>query len=124
MNELHVLRALAALAQVNRLGLFRALVVAGPIGLCPGDLAGQLGLPAPSVSFHLKELLQADLVSQEREGRHLIYRANLSQMSQLLAYLTDHCCQGQACIEWPVALCGSPNARDDRQPMNESVMNK
>lgn len=97
MEEIDVVKALAALAQSARLQVFRALVVAGPAGLTPGVLGEQLGLPASTLSFHLKELLQAGLVTQQRESRHLIYRAAYERMNALLGYLTDHCCAGQPC---------------------------
>ena len=97
MEEDKVVNALAALAQVVRLRVFRALVVAGPKGMTPGDLSDQLAVPATSLSFHLKELMHAGLVSQERNGRHLIYRAAFDHMAALLAYLTEHCCEGQSC---------------------------
>ena len=97
MEERNAVKALAALAQASRLQLFRALVVAGPQGAQPGDLAQQLDLAAATLSFHLKELHSAGLVSQERSGRNLIYRADFDQMNALLAYLTENCCQGRAC---------------------------
>jgi ArsR family transcriptional regulator, arsenate/arsenite/antimonite-responsive transcriptional repressor len=97
MEEQDVIKALAALAQSVRLRVFRALVVAGPEGLTPGALSEQLEVPATSLSFHLKELMHAGLVSQEREGRYLIYRTAFEHMAGVLAYLTEHCCQGQAC---------------------------
>lgn len=99
MKEQDVVKSLAALAQPVRLRVFRALVVAGPDGLTPGALTEQLEVPATSLSFHLKELLNAALISQEREGRNLIYRAAFEHMTSLLAYLTEHCCQGQPCLE-------------------------
>lgn len=98
MEEQDVVRALGALAQASRLQVFRSLVVAGPPGLTPGALAEWLKLPAATLSFQLKELTNAGLVSQQRSGRHLIYRAEFGRMNDLLAYLTDHCCQGQACL--------------------------
>ena len=97
MNETDVVRSLAALAQDVRLRVFRALVVAGPDGLTPGDLSTQLSVPPNALSFHLKELSHAGLVSQERQGRNLIYRAAFEHMTELLAYLTLNCCAGQAC---------------------------
>lgn len=97
MEEQDVIKALAALAQAVRLRVFRALVVAGFEGLTPSALSEQLAVPATSLSFHLKELMHAGLVSQERDGRHLIYRAAFEHMNDLLHYLTEHCCQGQAC---------------------------
>ncbi|WP_066342400.1 ArsR/SmtB family transcription factor [Azohydromonas lata] len=98
MEEKDVVRSLAALAQPARLQAFRALVVAGQAGLTPGALAEALGTPASTLSFHLKELANAGLVSQERDGRNLIYRAAFDQMNGLLAYLTENCCQGAACL--------------------------
>lgn len=95
--ETLAVRALAALAQIQRLRAFRALVVAGPAGLTAGTLAAQLGLAPSALSFHLKELAHAALVTSEARGRHLIYRASFSEMNALLAYLTEHCCQGQPC---------------------------
>lgn len=80
-----------------RLRVFRKLVVAGADGLTPGVLAGQLEVPAATLSFHLKELLHAGLVSQERASRNLIYRANFEQMNDLLGFLTENCCGGQPC---------------------------
>ncbi len=97
VSEAAALKALAALAQAQRLRAFRALVGAGPEGMTPGALSAMLDIPASTLSFHLKELVHAELVSAERDGRHLHYRPALASMNALLAYLTDHCCQGQAC---------------------------
>ncbi len=98
MEEQDVVKALAALAQASRLRVFRSLVVAGPPGLTPGALGAELGVAATTLSFHLKELAHAGLVSQQRDGRHLIYRASFDRMNGLLAYLTAHCCQGEPCL--------------------------
>ena len=95
MDEKTAVAALAALAQGMRLRVFRNLVGAGPQGQTPGALCATLGVPTSTLSFHLKALMQAGLVSQERDGRHLIYRPALGQMNALLAYLTAHCCQGE-----------------------------
>lgn len=97
MKEKEAVAALAALAQEVRLRVFRALVGAGPGGLTPGALSAMLDLPGSTLSFHLKELMHAELVDVERDGRSLIYRPSIARMNTLLAYLTDHCCQGQAC---------------------------
>jgi DNA-binding transcriptional ArsR family regulator len=97
MEETIVIGALAALAQPLRLQLFRALVVAGPRGMTPGTMAGGLGISPSSLSFHLKELMNAGLVTQERASRNLIYRAAYAQMNAVLGYLTENCCQGGAC---------------------------
>ncbi len=108
MEEQDVVKSLAALAQPLRLRVFRALVVAGPQGLTPGDLAAQLDAAATTLSFHLKELMHADLVTQERDGRHLIYRAAFDHMNGLLGYLTEHCCQGQPCAPTVDPSTGKP----------------
>lgn len=105
MNETEAVKALAALAQEVRLRIFRALVVAGPAGLTPGALSEQLGVAANTLSFHLKELNAAGLVTQERQGRHLIYRAAFDTMNTLLGYLTQNCCQGQPCLPTLSAPC-------------------
>jgi ArsR family transcriptional regulator, arsenate/arsenite/antimonite-responsive transcriptional repressor len=98
MEEKEVVHSLAALAQAARLQVFRALVVAGPQGMTPGSLAETLEVPASTLSFHLKELMHAGMISQQRDGRNLIYRASFERMNELLAYLTAHCCQGQQCL--------------------------
>jgi ArsR family transcriptional regulator, arsenate/arsenite/antimonite-responsive transcriptional repressor len=105
MDEQAVVKALAALAQPLRLQLFRALVVTGPAGLTPGTIADALGVPGATLSFHLKELVNAGLVSQERNGRNLVYRATYERMNALLGYLTANCCQGEACNEPSAADC-------------------
>lgn len=97
VGEAVAVKSLGALAQPQRLRAFRALVVAGPAGLTPGTMAEQLGVAPSALSFHLKELAYSGLVSSEPRGRHLIYRANFAQMNALLGYLSEHCCQGQAC---------------------------
>ena len=108
--EQQALSALTALSQVVRLRAFRELVVAGPAGMTPGAIAERLGVAPSSLSFHLKELVHADLVSAEPQGRNLIYRAHFDRMNALLGYLTEHCCSGQACEVAPPACtdCGDP----------------
>lgn len=106
MEEKDIVKALAALAQPNRLQLFRHLVVAGQEGATPGQLGEKLGIPNATLSFHLKELLNARLISQERSGRNLIYRAEFGRMNGVLSYLTDNCCQGQPCLEATAISCG------------------
>jgi len=107
MNEESVIRALAALAHPVRLQVFRALVVAGPAGITPGVMQEGLGVPATTLSFHLKELAGAGLVSTERASKNIIYRAAYEQMNGLLGYLTANCCEGAACEVQPTsATCG------------------
>lgn len=106
MEEQDVIKGLAALAQPLRLQVFRALVVVGKPGLTPGAIHEALGVPPATLSFHLKELVNAGLLTQERVSRHLIYRANFAQMNALLAYLTENCCQGEACgVDGAPAAC-------------------
>lgn len=104
-DEAFTVKALAALAQPQRLRAFRGLVVAGPQGLTPGAMAEQLGIAPSALSFHLKELANAGLVSSEPRGRYLIYRASFDRMNALLGYLTQHCCEGQACEVTESATC-------------------
>ncbi len=96
MESEDVVKSLAALAQPVRLQVFRALVVAGPGGMTPGTMAEGLAIPANTLSFHLKELAHAGLVSQERSSRNIIYRAAYERMNALLGYLTENCCRGAA----------------------------
>lgn len=105
MEDKHVITALVALAQTSRLRIFRALVVKGDDGLTPAMLAEMMEMPANTLSFHLKELMHADLISQERSGRNLIYRAQFDRMNALLTYLSQNCCQGQTCEVVPAAVC-------------------
>lgn len=97
VDESVAVKSLAALAQAQRLRTFRALVVAGPAGMTPGIIAEQLSASPSALSFHLKELMHAGLVSCEPRGRNLIYRANFTQMTNLMKYLTRHCCEGSTC---------------------------
>jgi len=97
MEEKAAVAALAALAQGMRLRIFRALIGAAPQGTTPGELSATLDVPGSTLSFHLKELMHAGLVTQEREGRNLKYRPSIERMNDLLAYLTAHCCQGAGC---------------------------
>lgn len=106
MESITVIRALAALAQASRLEIFRSLVVAGAQGQTPSALAQSLGVTPNTLSFHLKELMHAELVTQERVGRNLIYRAQFDRMNDVLAYLTQNCCQGEPCLtEVEVCQC-------------------
>lgn len=105
MEETEVVKALAALAHPARLQVFRALVVVGQQGLTPGTIAEALAMPAATLSFHLKELMHAGLVTQERAGRNLLYRAAYERMNGVLGYLTAHCCQGAECLDATTTSC-------------------
>lgn len=97
MDHEKVIRALGALAQEHRLAAFRLLVQAGPEGLAAGAIAEALGLPASSLSFHLAQLGHAGLVTQQRQGRSIRYRADYAAMNGVLGYLTENCCGGEPC---------------------------
>jgi ArsR family transcriptional regulator len=101
MKKSTAIAALAALAQETRLDIFRLLVQKGPGGMPAGDIGERLGLPSPTLSFHLNQLRHAGLIRSHRESRSIIYAANYEAMSGLLAYLTENCCAGN------VAACGS-----------------
>jgi len=109
MDEKAAVRALGALAQDVRLRIYRAVVGVGPAGMTPGAIASELTVPPSTVSFHVKELLYADLITQERDGRHLIYRPSIDTMNELLAYLSAHCCQAVS----RVTRDGAPVASDN-----------
>ena len=87
--------ALSALAQETRLAIFRLLVRQGPDGLPAGAIGERLEIPAPTLSFHLAQLSRAGLVTSRRDGRSMIYAARFDTMNDLLAYLTENCCQGR-----------------------------
>jgi len=106
MEAHDAVRSLAALAQPVRLQVFRALVVAGPEGMTPGALVDAIAVPGTSLSFHLKELVHSGMVTQERSGRNLIYRAEFERMSALIGYLTENCCDGEPCAVDANAACG------------------
>jgi DNA-binding transcriptional ArsR family regulator len=100
MEKTDAIAALAALAHESRLDVFRMLVQTGREGLAAGVIAERLGLPAATLSFHLSHLKHAGLVTARRDSRSLIYAAEYTAMTALLAYLTENCCQGDA------AACG------------------
>ncbi len=97
--------ALAALAQESRLSIFRLLVQAGKEGVAAGVLGEKLGVPPATLSFHLKTLTHAGLIKSRSEGRFVIYSANYAEMDKLIAYLTEHCCAGDATQCAPVKKC-------------------
>jgi DNA-binding transcriptional ArsR family regulator len=101
MDDTVAVRAFAALAQENRLAIFRHLVAAGPSGLPAGEIAKALGIGPTSLSFHLKELDRAGLVTQTRQGRFIRYALCVEGVRQLIDYLTTDCCGGRP------ELCGS-----------------
>ena len=97
METKSIVRALAAIAHESRLQAYRYLVQAGPGGLPAGQLSELVGIPPSSLSFHLKELVNAGLLSSRQEGRFVFYSAEYEAMNSLLAYLTENCCGGNPC---------------------------
>jgi DNA-binding transcriptional ArsR family regulator len=89
--------ALTAIAHDSRLAVFRLLVQAGPKGMAARRIADTLGIPPSSLSFHLKELSHAGMVTPHPIGRSIIYSANFERMNALLGYLTENCCGGNPC---------------------------
>jgi len=96
-------QALEALAHETRLGVFRRLVRAGPSGLTAGEIAAELDVRQNTLSNHLARLHRAGIVGNERDGRHIIYRADFEAMSSLIIYLMEDCCRGSVAVCGPVA---------------------
>lgn len=101
MENKTIVTALAALAQDSRLAIFRLLVQTGVEGLAAGKISETLGIAPSSLSFHIKELAHANLVSSRQESRYVIYSANFQTINELIAFLTENCCNGQPCITTP-----------------------
>ncbi|MBB3219807.1 ArsR/SmtB family transcription factor [Pseudoduganella umbonata] len=97
MQTKDVLAALSALAQESRLAVFRLLVQAGPAGLAASRIAEELDIAPSSLSFHLKELTHAKLLTSKQEGRFVIYSADIPTMNGLIGFLTENCCGGVPC---------------------------
>jgi DNA-binding transcriptional ArsR family regulator len=110
MNQTSVVTALGALAQESRLAVFRLLVQAGADGLAATRIAEALSIPPSSLSFHLKELTHAGLVTQTKAGRSLIYAANFTTMNSLISFLTENCCGGAPCTSVSLPTCNSTGA--------------
>jgi len=103
MEKTDAVAALAALAQDNRLDVFRLLVQAGPEGMTAGAIAEALALPPNTLTFHFDRLRMAGLATVRREGRSMIYAAQFETMNALLGFLTENCCGGARCA--PAAAC-------------------
>ncbi len=123
MTSGKTIAALAALAHEHRLAAFRLLVEAGPNGLPAGVVAEGLGIPPSSLTFHLQQLLRAELVTQRRLSRQLIYATNFETMNSLVGYLTENCCglaASGACAT-PVCKPGARAARTRTTPRRKSA---
>jgi DNA-binding transcriptional ArsR family regulator len=108
METRNVLNALAALSQEHRLAIFRLLVEHAPDGLYAGEIADRLSLASPTLSFHLKELLQAGLIASRQDGRFIWYRADLDAMNGLVGYLTENCCGANSACDAACVPTGAP----------------
>jgi DNA-binding transcriptional ArsR family regulator len=109
MKKRDALAALAALAQDNRLDVYRLLVQAGPEGMSAGSVASALKLAPNTLTFHFDRMRDAGLVTVRREGRSMIYAARFDTMNALLGYLTENCCQGRSDQRMP-AECKTPKS--------------
>lgn len=105
MEKISALAALAALAQENRLDVFRLLVEAGPEGMTAGAVAEALALAPNTLTFHFDRLRQAGLVTVVRNGRSMVYSAQFHTMNALIDFLTKNCCAGSPGTCGPVAAC-------------------
>jgi ArsR family transcriptional regulator, arsenate/arsenite/antimonite-responsive transcriptional repressor len=110
MDQTSVVTALGALAQESRLAVFRLLVQAGADGLAATRIADALSIPPSSLSFHLKELNHAGLVTQTKAGRSLIYAANFPTMNSVISFLTENCCGGAPCTSVDLPTCNPTGA--------------
>jgi DNA-binding transcriptional ArsR family regulator len=110
MKKQDAVAILAALAQNNRLDVFRLLVEAGPEGMPAGHIGASLRLPPNALTFHLDRLREAGLITSRRDGRSMIYAAEFEAMNSLVSYLTDHCCQGRPDLCKPKAGKGARRA--------------
>ncbi|WP_131109736.1 ArsR/SmtB family transcription factor [Sulfuricystis thermophila] len=112
MNTSDAVQALAALAQETRLSIFRLLVEAGEAGMNAGAIAEALDLAPATLSFHIAHLARSGLVASRQEGRFIYYSANFAAMDELIAYLTDNCCQGGGqCLPKTTAATTSTRSR-------------
>ena len=119
-----VVIALAALAQGTRLAIFRLLVEAGPAGIPAGGIAAKLGIAAPTLSFHLKELAHAGLVGAEPQGRFIVYRADFPAMNALVGYLTENCCRSSGVCAADCGPVDAPGCAPATQPHRRAPAGK
>lgn len=115
MKTSAALTALTALANKSRLAIFRLLVRAGFGGIAAGQIAEALDIPNPTLSFHLKELTHAGLISSRQESRHIFYIANYNAMSELMGYLSEHCCNGNPELCLPAEECCEPTVSSPKR---------
>ena len=121
MDTKQAVTALAALAQETRLSIFRLLIQAGPEGLAAGRIANELQIPGATLSFHLKELHRAGLLSSRQESRFIYYAADFQHMAALMTFLTQNCCRGMpreclTVVETALGSCCAPSSRRKSSP--------
>jgi ArsR family transcriptional regulator, arsenate/arsenite/antimonite-responsive transcriptional repressor len=126
MKTIEAVTALAALAQETRLSIYRLLVEAGPEGVSAGRIAEALKIPAATLSFHLKELARAGLISSRQERQFIYYAADFERMAELMTFLTQNCCQGmpQACltvVETALGRCCPPQPKSKKPKLKRSA---
>lgn len=114
MQTTQTVKMLSALAQESRLSIFRLLVQQGPEGLPVGVIGEHLGIPSATLSFHLKELLHAGLVTSRQSGRFIYYAPVIEAMNDLVGFLTENCCGGQSCKP-PTQRAKAPTAARPRK---------
>ena len=125
MEIKNAVQSLVALAQETRLAVFRLLVEAGPEGMNAGAIAERVGVPAATLSFHIAQLARAGMVTSRQESRFIFYAANFAAMDDLIAYLTDNCCQGGQCLPKTAAANTTAKRRPAAgQPLTEYLMNE
>ena len=102
MNTIHASKLFEALSSVHRLDIFRLLVKNAPNGLVAGEIAKALDIPSTNLSFHLKHIVQSSLISVEREGRFMRYKANIPLMLEIVGFLTEKCCESnpEQCLKY------------------------
>jgi len=103
MDNQHAIIAFLALGQESRLNIFRLIVQRGETGLTPGEIVEQLGIPNATLSFHLKELARAQLITVQRQSRRLVYRPNAELVQRLSDFLLENCCGGMPCTPHPTS---------------------
>lgn len=112
MEATDAVSCFAALGHETRLGIFRLLIEAGKAGLSAGEISSALSLPAATASFHLNHLSRTGLIHGERDGRFINYSADFAAMDQLITFLTENCCQGEACLSTPSSPCNTSHGQN------------
>ena len=121
MKSIQAVKALAALAQESRLAVYRLLVERGPTGVSAGEIGAELKIAPATLSFHLKELSHAELITSRQEGRYIFYSANFDEMNALVGYLTENCCTRDGVSCRPRAVCRPKSVLRKTNPERKGV---